>query len=300
MNYDKKVTTTEQQINILKNRGLNISNDKDTVGKIDRIGYFKLKGYCLSFMKRDNGKYIDEFENNASFQDVYNLYIFDQFLHISLISLTNRIETQFKARLGNWLSQHFNNAILHKENMLFNENKCYLEFQDLINKYTDEKKGIANHDAFTSHYRNDYEKDYPIWVLLDVFSVGEVSKTYYNMEKSLKKGFSKEVYDYPYTYLQSWMHCVTFIRNLCSHNRRTINRKFAIRAKLLRKDRLSMSHSKCQLYIYFYLIGKIIEDKDYYFSVFKEIDCKIKDLNIDVEKIGLYDGWYDELVNMYN
>ncbi len=67
--------TTEQQIDIHKERGLFIDDVEQTVKVLDTIGYFHLAGYWRNF-EADHATH--QFRDDCRFADIITLYSFDK------------------------------------------------------------------------------------------------------------------------------------------------------------------------------------------------------------------------------
>ena len=72
----------------------------------------------------------------------------------------------------------------------------------------------------------------------EVFSMGLLSKIFRNLENSTaKKGIAKH-FNLPNPYiLESWMHSMTYVRNLCAHHSRLWNRTLTLKPQLLKKPK---------------------------------------------------------------
>ena len=66
----------------------------------------------------------------------------------------------------------------------------------------------------------------PIYALVEVFSFGTLSKFYKNMKNGDKKIVAKS-FGVGYTYLESWLESIVYVRNICAHYGRLYNAKLA-------------------------------------------------------------------------
>jgi abortive infection bacteriophage resistance protein len=91
MEYIKLPKTIEEQVNLLQERGL-IIDDKDSAERyLKNISYYHLSSYFKFFQNGD-----DSFLSGKSFEDVLNIYVFDQKLRLLLLDILERIEKSFK------------------------------------------------------------------------------------------------------------------------------------------------------------------------------------------------------------
>ena len=77
----KTFKTLDEQIEILKGKGLVIDDIEYTKNIILRENYFFLMGYRHLFLKDDNRK---KFLDGTSFRELYSLFYFDRQLRITL------------------------------------------------------------------------------------------------------------------------------------------------------------------------------------------------------------------------
>jgi abortive infection bacteriophage resistance protein len=80
---------------------------------------------------------------------------------------------------------------------------------------------------FVKNFRENYEGgNLPIYALVEVFSFGTLSKFYKNMVNQDKKIVAKS-FGIGYTYLESWLESISYIRNICAHYGRLYNAKLS-------------------------------------------------------------------------
>lgn len=237
--YDKKSTSTEEQIHILKKRGLLIENNIDTRNKIENIGYFKFKGYCYPYQKKEIK---DEFATNINnrpftFEQIYNSYKFDQILHIHFLSLCNRIEAQFKSRLGTYLSKK-HGVFCYKYSNIFQYKDDVQNFLATSKKIKESiERAKSRKEKYIKHFEDKYNNELPIWIIFEMISFGDLSKFFYDLKTEDKKEFSKSNYNFSDIYISSWIHFCVIIRNYSAHNIRTFYRTFDVTPKIDNKEK---------------------------------------------------------------
>ena len=74
MEYNKEPITIEQQIEILKQRGLIIDDEADTEDVLKRISYFRL---ACHWRPMEKDKVLHIFKLDSHFRNVITLYQFD-------------------------------------------------------------------------------------------------------------------------------------------------------------------------------------------------------------------------------
>lgn len=80
---------------------------------------------------------------------------------------------------------------------------------------------------FVRNFRENYEGgELPIYALVEVFSFGTLSKFYKNMRNGDKKAIAS-LFGVGYTYLESWLESISYVRNICAHYGRLYNAKLS-------------------------------------------------------------------------
>lgn len=80
---------------------------------------------------------------------------------------------------------------------------------------------------FVRNFRENYEGGcLPLYALVEVFSFGTLSKFYKNMLNADKKAVAK-TFGVGYTYLESWLESISYVRNICAHYGRLYNTKLS-------------------------------------------------------------------------
>ena len=96
MKYTKPPLSHEDQINLLKNRGL-IIPDKDRAYRyLENVGYFRLTGYMYHLQANDGSHH---FKEGISFNDIILHYEFDKNLRVLVMEYLERIEVSLRAKL---------------------------------------------------------------------------------------------------------------------------------------------------------------------------------------------------------
>ncbi|MFC2662726.1 MAG: Abi family protein, partial [Eubacterium sp.] len=96
-----------------------------------------------------------------------------------------------------------------------------------------------------------YEGKMPLWVMVELMSFSSVSKLYNAMYTSSKQAIATNCKTSPRT-LSNHLHCLSVLRNKCSHAARLINTNYNPPAKLsstFLRDNPSVSNSSLFAYL---------------------------------------------------
>lgn len=97
----KQPKTYEEQIQILKTRGLVVEDEMSAKNILSKINYYRFSAYTLT-LKND-----DLFHEGISFDQIYNLYEFDRKLRLYLLSLLEQIEISFRTKISYHLAHKY-------------------------------------------------------------------------------------------------------------------------------------------------------------------------------------------------
>jgi abortive infection bacteriophage resistance protein len=91
----KPPTTFDQQIEILKSRGIVINDSSFARAILERLNYYRFSAYCLPFKKAD-----ECYEYGTTFEKVYKIYEFDRKLRNLIYYSIGPIEISFRTKIA--------------------------------------------------------------------------------------------------------------------------------------------------------------------------------------------------------
>ncbi|MBP5565848.1 MAG: Abi family protein, partial [Lachnospiraceae bacterium] len=96
--------------------------------------------------------------------------------------------------------------------------------QDFLKNISDEVKNNSR-APFVRNFQENYEGgELPLYALVEIFSFGTLSKFYKNLNNIDKKNISLQ-FGVGYTFLESWIESLSYVRNICAHYGRLYNAK---------------------------------------------------------------------------
>ncbi len=96
--YTKPHPTLNQQLQLLKERGLLIDDDELAHFQLRTTSYYRLSAYWYPFRNSEQNSVIsDDFEVGTHFRDVIGLYEFDGRLRLQLMDAIERLEVYVRA-----------------------------------------------------------------------------------------------------------------------------------------------------------------------------------------------------------
>lgn len=226
MKYTKQLLSLQQQIDVLKQRGLLIENVEEARNVLDTISYFRLAGYWR-LMEID--KCLHTFKTGSRFTHIVSLYHFDEELRLLVFSAIQQIEVVVRARMIRLFAERhgafwFMDATLADSSTMFTKNLNSL--RDELDRSEDE--------YILEHFRKyDDPSMPPVWKTMEVASMGTLSKLYGNMNDSAaKKAVSRSFMVPKFEYMRNWLRCITIVRNICAHHARLWNANIVVKPNL--------------------------------------------------------------------
>ena len=210
----KTFKTLDEQINILKGKGLVINDEERAKEILFRENYFFLNGYRHLF-QRDG---IDnQFIAGTTFEELYATFIFDRNIRNIMFKYILVIENNIKSIIGYQMSRKYG----YKEKEYLNpknynqDNIKIRQVYDVLNKVKRQMRVNGKQNAATSHYMTNYGY-VPMWILVKVLSFGIISELYSILKIEDQISISS-FYGLNSSTLMTYLQILSNFRNLCAH-----------------------------------------------------------------------------------
>lgn len=214
MKNSKIFKTLEEQIEILKGKGLIIHDEKKTKEILFRENYFFISGYRHLFMKSFKDS---SFIPGTTFEELYAAFQFDRNLRNTMFKHLLIIENNIKSIISYTLSKKYGfkeKDYLNPKN--FTQDKLRArQVYDVINKMKRQIRVNGRQHSATLHYLSNYGY-IPMWILVKVLSFGIISELY-NILKIEDQITIAEIYDLDPETLSTYLTLLANFRNLCAH-----------------------------------------------------------------------------------
>lgn len=210
----KQFKNLEEQIEILKYKGLVIQDEEYAKEVLLRENYFFLNGYRHLFaVSKDNKRYIE----GTRFEELYSLFLFDRKLRNILFKNLLIIENNLKSIISYQLSRKYGykEKDYLKEKNFTNKPEKKRQVKDLLNKMKRQIRVNGREHTATLHYVSNYGY-IPLWILVKVLSFGIVSEMYSILKEEDKQQIAK-IYHISPENLMTYFPILANYRNLCAH-----------------------------------------------------------------------------------
>lgn len=218
--FSKPATTYQQQLELLRSRGMLISDEQRAEFYLRHLNYYRLGAYWLPF-EADHS--LHQFRPGTRFEDVLNLYVFDRELRLLVMDAIERFEVSVRSQWAYQLA-HLHGPHAHLDPSLARHFARWEKSKQQLREAVDHSEEI-----FIRHLKATYSEDLPpIWAICEVMSLGLLSHWYSNLKPKPTRRAIAAVYGLDETVLASWLHHLTTVRNVCAHHSRLWNREFTV------------------------------------------------------------------------
>ena len=208
----------EQQLQLLKERWFEITDQEKILWYLEKVGYHRLAPY---------------FRNaNGNIDRVISFYLFDKRLRLLSLDMLEVIENAIKSIIINYIfpDPKENNRYINSDIYI---SETYDERIKFIKYKTAERKVV---DPIVKRFfkNNPKEKYLPDYIFFEKLTFGEIRQIF----KDLKIEYKKEISDYFWIngfMFEDWIFALKYFRNLCSHYENIFNKTMtiSIRSKII-------------------------------------------------------------------
>lgn len=227
---EKRFLTYEEQIAKLQERGLVVIDKQRAVRILGDGNYYNIiNGYNHLFLLDKRGTEDDQFKPGASLDEIYALSEFDRRLREACFARILIAERRVKSIIAYEFSKRhgYKDAeYLRKENFETIENpkhpgETYAEHM-LKDVHTAKNTALTKQNTSVTHYYNEHGY-LPLWVLVNVLSLGDISKFYECMHPEDQIPIANRFDMSKPEDLAMLLRSLTVYRNCCAHDGRFYN-----------------------------------------------------------------------------
>ncbi len=210
----KTFKTLDEQVEILRNKGLIIEDVDFTKEILLRENYFFLLGYRHLFLVSENNR---DFIPGTNFRELYSLFSFDRHIRNVIFQNLLIVENNIKSVLSYQLSKKYGikeRNYLNPANFT-NEPAKVRQVNDLLKKMKRQIRVNGGQHSATMHYLTNYGY-IPLWIVVKVLSFGIVSELYTILKNEDQKEIA-DLFNVTKEDLCVYLSILSNFRNLCAH-----------------------------------------------------------------------------------
>ena len=215
---NKPPRSINDQIQLLKNRGMLFLDEVEASHFLKNISYYRLKGYWWD-MQED--RTLHNFKSETYFETVIERYNFDRHLRLILFDAIEGIEIALRTKMIYYLSLSHGATWYLKDNLFVDKEKHSVHKANIKREFNYSKEIFIK-----NHKRNHPNRDAEAWKIMEVASMGTLSKFYKNLKHQLpeKALIAKEMGLNLHSELSSWLESIVYVRNIIAHHSRLWSR----------------------------------------------------------------------------
>ena len=217
---NKDSRSIQEQIDLLKDRGMIIKDEEFARLHLSHISYYRLKGYWWDMQEN---KDLHLFKKESVFEDVISRYFFDKELRLILFDAIETIEIALRTKMIYHLSQTYGGLFYTDKKLFVNQSLHQQHIEDLMSEF------MRSGEIFIKDFKHKYgvwengkctslTQQPDAWVIFEVATFGTLSKIYKNISHQLPEK-AKIANDFGlniHTELSSWLEAISYLRKYCS------------------------------------------------------------------------------------
>ncbi|HBA37415.1 MAG TPA: hypothetical protein DCY94_01700 [Firmicutes bacterium] len=306
----KTFKTIDEQITILRDKGLVIEDEEMAKEILLRENYFFISGYRHLFLDGIKSK---TFRKGTNFRELYAMFNFDRQLRNIIFKNLLIIENNLKSIFSYQLSKNygFKEKDYLKPSNFNTHPERSRQVNDLLRKIKRQIRVNGGQHSATTHYMYNYGY-IPLWVVVKVLSFGIVCELYSIMKAKDQEEIA-DIYGLKVADLLSFLPILANYRNLCAHedilyeNRTSASIETNKYHTMLDMPKLDGEYTcgKNDLFALIIILKFLLRDEEFRLLI-KEIDYEKSALagklfTIDIEDVMGHMGFpkdYTKLINM--
>ena len=282
---EKIFKTLDEQIDILKGKGLVINDEAKARNILLRENYFFISGYRHLFMEKGTK---DKFLDGTTFEELYATFLFDRAIRNTFFKNILIVENNIKSITSYQLSRKYGfkeKDYLNPKNFS-QDDLQFRQVRDVLNKVKRQIRVNGRKHTATFHYMEHYGY-IPFWILVKVLSFGIVAEFYDILKYEDQDDISKFYKINPET-------LSTYFRNVCAHEDILYDHRTQMVIPDIRfhellnipKDEDGYIYGKNDLFSLVIML-KVMLSKDDFNEMFSEIKREVKALDDIVNTVPL-------------
>jgi len=331
MKYDKPHLSYDEQLALMRDRGLAVADHPRAIQDLKRIGYYRLSGYTFPMRALEEDPHQVEgnqrrrgetFIEGASFEDAVALHDFDHRFRGVLLDGLQQLEVGLRVKIGHTLGER--GALAHLDESELDptaenrhpQQKDKSRYEVWREEYDSlQRKAKGGKQEFVMHFTEYYDDEVPIWAAVGFMTMGCLISLYNLLDKKDRKTIARSLGVKDPKVLAGWLRPLNILRNQCAHGNRVWNRPMPFPAdklnlKMLRDPALlrhlavsSRTPGDHQVYFHAattaYLLRGLIPDSTWpqdFAAVMRTFPSSVSEKFplSPVDSMGFIEGWEDE------
>lgn len=217
--FTKPHLSYEEQVGLLKSRGMVFENEENAAKILQTVSYYRLSGYWFHLQNDDN-----KFSKQAKFEDIFRAYKLDEEMRSLIFPIISLFEVSLRSKIGHIFGEELDQTFLF--------NQTYLK-KEFLNKVSNDF--LRSSEGFAQEIHSKYYlESLPAWIILETTSFGTLINIFKHIKHKDKaedlninrfklkiaKSYNIESIN---SFISILQHLNT-VRNICAHHSRTYNK----------------------------------------------------------------------------
>ena len=260
-----------------------IATEPDTpLNNADHVGSFNFMGKKME--KKTLPEPLDINDQIANLKSI-GLIIEDEKYASSMLD-----EVNLRSRLSNYFSTKYG-VLGYLDGSNFADLKYHEKFLQEIEREVNNNRRAPYIKNFQENYTDG---QIPFYALVEVFSFGTLSKFLKNMKPEDKTALAKQ-YGIPYTFLESWIESLSYVRNVCAHYGRLYNAKLTKTPRLFKKYR-KQNIGSIRVFGILCCMKELLPGDEHWKEYVNALSLLFKKYpHVDISTMGFPENWYEIL-----
>lgn len=249
--FAKTPLTPAQQLQLLTERGLSVGNHERALRLLEVTTLFRLSPYMRPWQYQKDPEH--RFMSGSRLIDIVTVYQFDSDLRQLLMVAIERVEVAVRACISNVMAPHYGahwymersnfrksydhsrmlaelQSLLHKERQQFERDVEQINSSRASCEVKQQRVDRRMRDNYARFYAVCYSEPLlpPSWAAMEELSLGSISHLFQGLAHDRNRKAIAARFGIHQKVLGSWLHTLTFIRNICAHHARLWNRELGI------------------------------------------------------------------------
>lgn len=226
----KEPLTYEEQIqHLIVEHGLVISDSQRAQDILKSVNYYRLSAYGIGLIDKETDRYPED----TSIEQLYSLYVFDSNLRNIISPVIEFVEVRLRSIIAYHLAIKYGPEC-YRDRIFFSPWFSQVKARDMFdvfNENVDAEIQRQSKKPMVKHHNDKYGGHFPIWVVVELLSLGSLSTLYSIMKREDQNAVAAQ-FNADYAYMKSWFAALVELRNICAHYGRLYNMPLDSLAKL--------------------------------------------------------------------
>lgn len=278
----KSATTIDQQLILIKGRGLCIGCDQEVTSFLERNNYFRLHIYFKKFVIPDH-----PFINGTDFSTIKNFYLNDSWLRNAIFHLLEPIEICARSALSQYLGTKYGSDVFdHPE--FYNNSDRYGNLRRIFNSQIRNRENKK--DPVVLNYIKRHQGKFPIWIVVEYHSFNNLSCHFHLLSREDQKNIAR-FFNVDEELLESWLYSLSELRNICAHHGYLFRRTHKIAPKV--ENHIGWQYGNDNLFALFLAIKKLSEKRIWDEFTIELNKRQISQVDFNLSDYGFPDDWQE-------